>query len=82
MIPKMNQVIALENYQLQVTFDDGRKVIYDVTEDINTLPNYNLLKDIPNFFQQFNLDPSRTCISWNDEIDLPSDTIYEYGKVL
>lgn len=25
------------------------------------------------------LDSSKTCISWNEQIDLPSDTIYEYG---
>lgn len=23
---------------------------------------------------------SRTCVFWNDRIDLASDTIYEYGK--
>lgn len=26
------------------------------------------------------LDASRTVVFWNSEIDLPSDTIYEYGK--
>ena len=28
------------------------------------------------------LDTSRTCIYWNDRIDLPSDAIYEYGVVV
>ena len=82
MIPKIKVVVPLKNYQLHVIFDDGKEVIYDVTEDINSLPNYNLLKDLPGLFQQVQLDTSRTCIFWNDEIDLPSDTIYEYGKPL
>ena len=82
MIPKIKTVVALENYQLHVSFDDGRNVIYDVNDDINTLPNYNLLKETEYLFQQVKLDSSRTCVFWNDEIDLPSDTIYEYGKTL
>lgn len=82
MIPKIKSVVPLENYQLHVIFDDEKEVIYDVMEDIETLPNYNLLRDIKGFFQQVQLDVSRTCIFWNDEIDLPSDTIYEYGQSL
>lgn len=79
MIPKIKSVSTLDNYQLHVIFDDKKEVIYDVTEDIETLPNYHLLKDL---FPQVQLDASRTCVFWNDEIDLPSDTIYEYGKPL
>ena len=29
--------------------------------------------------EQVQLDESRTCVYWNDYINLPSDTIYEYG---
>lgn len=82
MIPKIKAVRPLEKFQLHIMFDDGKEVLYDVAEDIETLPNYNLLKEIPGLFQQVQLDASRTCIFWNDEIDLPSDTLYEYGKVL
>ena len=82
MIPKIKLVVPLKNYQLHVIFDDEKEVIYDVTEDIDTLPNYNMLKDLPGLFQQVQPDTSRTCVFGNDEIDLPSDTIYEYGKPL
>jgi len=33
-------------------------------------------------WKQFSLDESRTCVYWNDRIDLPSDSIYEYGKII
>lgn len=79
MIPKIKSIKPLKDYHLYVVFDDGKEVIYDVTEDINTLPNYNLLKELQGFFKTVQLDSSRTCVFWNDEIDLPSDTIYEYG---
>lgn len=67
---------------LEVVFDDGKKCIYNVEEDINQIKSYENLRDIPGLFQQVRLDTSRTCVYWNDRIDLPSDTIYEYGKVV
>ena len=82
MIPKIKSVSTLDNYQLHVIFDDTKEVIYDVTADIETLPNYHLLKNQKDLFSQVQLDASRTCVFWTNEIDLPSDTIYEYGKTL
>ncbi|MBQ6342746.1 MAG: DUF2442 domain-containing protein [Anaerolineaceae bacterium] len=78
MIPRINLLKPIQDYQLLVRFDDGKQVIYDVKEDMN-LPGYRALRDIQGLFQQVQLDESRTCIYWNDEIDLPSDTVYDYG---
>ena len=69
------------NLLLAVEFDDGHKVIYDVKEDIETLPTFRPLMDVYGLFRQAQLDSSRTCIYWNDEIDLASDSVYEYGTV-
>ena len=82
MIPRIRIVKPMENYALQVAFDDGKNVLYDVNEDIDTLPGYDDLKNIHGLFEQVQLDASRTCVFWNDDIGLPSDAIYEYGKVL
>ena len=54
--------------------------IYDVKEDIDTIPAFKQLQSIHGLFQNVQLDQSRTCVYWNDEVDLPSDAIYEYGK--
>ncbi|MBR3405270.1 MAG: hypothetical protein IKG91_08265, partial [Firmicutes bacterium] len=62
--------------------DDGKRVLYDVAEDIREIPSYGLLEDVPGLFQQAQLDQSRTCVYWNEDIDLPSDAIYEYGITL
>lgn len=70
----------LPDYKLAVTFDDGKSVIYDVNEDIEQIPSYQDLKSVYGLFNQVMLDQSRTCVYWNDFIDLPSDAIYEYGK--
>lgn len=72
-------VEALPDYRLFVRFDDGRAVTYDMNDDMNTLPGYSALRDIPGLFKAAQLDESRTCVFWNEYIDLPSDAIYEYG---
>lgn len=80
MIIRIKQFKPIENYCLDVTFDGGKRVIYDMKDDIETLPGYSELKKVWGLFPQARLDESRTCIYWNDEIDLPSDEIFEYGR--
>ena len=79
MIQRISAVTPLSDYRLSVCFDDGKRVIYDVKEDMH-LPGYNALRDVYGLFQQGQLDKSRTCVLWNEDIDLPSDAIYQYGK--
>ena len=81
MIPRIIDIKPLPDYLLSVSFDDGKRVLYDVKEDM-ALPGYDQLRTVTGLFQSVQLDQSRTCVYWNDEIDLPSDTIYEYGKAL
>ena len=79
MIPRIKRLLILDDYELFVEFDDGYKVKYDVKDDIKTLPTFPALVDVYGLFNQAQLDSSRTCVYWNDEIDLASDSIYEYG---
>lgn len=79
MIPRINHLKPLPGYKLDVSFDDGRRVIYDVKEDMG-LPGYSALRDVFGLFEQVQLDESRTCVFWNDYIDLPSHALYEYGR--
>ena len=80
MIPRIEFIKPLPGYLLSVRFDDGKAVIYDVKEDIRTIKCFGDLVSIQGLFNHFQLDQSRTCVSWTDTIDLPSDIIYEYGK--
>jgi hypothetical protein len=80
MIPRIKKLTVLDDYMLHVVFDDGHKVMYDVKDDIKALPSFRDLTDVFGLFKQAQLDDSRTCVYWNDKIDLASDSIYEYGK--
>lgn len=79
MIRRIRTAQPLPDFLLSVSFDDGKRVVYDVKEDMG-LPGYIALRDVRGLFEQVQLDPSRTCVYWNSEIDLPSDAIYEYGR--
>ena len=79
-ILKRKMVNVIQNFCLRVSFDDDKECLYDVNEDMETLQGYDDLKYIHGLHEQVQLYESRTCVFWNDYIDLSSDTIYEYSK--
>lgn len=82
MIPRIKHIETLDDYKLLITFDDGLVVCYDVREDIDAVEDFKSLETVVGLWQQVKLDSSRTCVYWNDRIDIASDTIYEYGKLV
>lgn len=82
MICRIAKLRTQPDLKLRVSFDDGRTVVYDVADDVASLPSFAPLAEVEGLFMQAALDPSRTCVFWNDEIDLPSDIIYEYGEAV
>lgn len=73
----------MDGYQFSGLFDDGKKVVYNMAEDIDTISAFSAfgdLRSVDGLWPQVQLDKSRTVVYWNDWIDLPSDTIYEYGR--
>lgn len=80
MIQRIKSIKPLPDYILSIVFDDGKRVLYDVKEDMH-LPGYDALRNVTGLFQQVQLDQSRTCVFWTEDIDLPSDILYEYGHM-
>ena len=80
MIPRIKTILPQKNYKLFVVFDSGEKIVYDVSEDIEQIPDFSVLKTEYGLFENLQLDESRTCVYWSDRVDLPSDTLLEYGK--
>jgi hypothetical protein len=79
MMPRIKELKPLDDYLLQVIFDDGKEVLYDVKDDIGSIAQFADLENVYGLFWHVRVDESRTCVYWSDEIDLPSDTIYESG---
>lgn len=80
MIPRIKEVVPQEDFKLMITIDSGEKVIYNVEDDIEDLAEFSVLKTEYGLFKNFEFDESRTVIYWNDWVDLPSDTLLEYGS--
>ena len=79
MFHKVNNVSPLDNYQLSVHFWDGITKIYDVKPLFKIWPIFNQLKE-NNLFNEVKVDIGGYGISWNDEIDLSCDELWQNGK--
>lgn len=79
MIPRIKSILPLPDYVLQVSFDSGEVVLYDVKDDIRILNDFKVLETEYGLFQNAQIDSSRTCVYWSDRVDIASDTILEYG---
>ncbi len=62
MIPRIKEMKPTENYKLDVVFDHGDHVIYDVEEYIKIIPEFAALVEQPGLFENAQLDESRTCV--------------------
>ena len=81
MFHKISNVKPLQNMLLFVEFRDGTEVIYNAEK----LPAVNeLFNDLKNneIFSQVKVDIGGYGISWNDDLDLAGEEIWENGTVI
>lgn len=79
MFHKVKTVSPLPDYQLLVIFSEGVTKRYDVKPLFQTLPVFLDLQNIPFLFEQVVVDASGYGISWNDDLDLACDELWENG---
>ena len=80
MIPKINKATLVGDFKINVSFDDGKMVVYDLMSDIEQTPYFHLLQEQDGLLEQMKVERYR--IYWNDLVDLPSDILYEYGETI
>jgi len=79
----MNIIMAiktLEEMKLLITFRDGIKKIYDVRKLYEELPQFSVLEDDRKMFERVRVDVGGYGISWNDELDLAAEELWENGE--
>lgn len=72
----------LEGVALEVTFQDGKVVRYDMSKMFSKYPQLKELKTNRELFESGHLDPGGFGIIWNDELDFDAMSIYEEGEVV
>lgn len=63
MLPRIRAVKVLPDFFLQIVFDDGRAVLYDVKEDMEQIESYRELRTIHALFDQVRLAKAEPACS-------------------
>ncbi len=79
MYRKIKSVKPLNNLKLSAVFQDGTEKEYNVGMLSSVFPQFKEFETNPELFAEVKVDAGGYGISWNDELDLSSDEIWESG---
>jgi len=77
-IPRIKEVIPMNDLLLLVKFDDDTSKQYDVKPLLAKYPVFQALKN-PELFKKVAVDCGGFGIAWNEEIDLSEYEIWNNG---
>ena len=79
MFHKIKSVSTLPGRKLCVQFSEGVTKVYDMEQLAEKLPVFKPLLQNPEEFSAVEADPGGYGISWNDDLDLSCDELWENG---
>lgn len=79
MMHRIKSVKALENLTISVVFQNGVEKTYDIRMLYPQLPQFKIFETDLELFYQVNVDVGGHGLSWNDDLDLYAEDIWEYG---
>ncbi len=82
MFHKIKTITPKDNYILSAVFQDGTTKEYDIKPLFAEISAFKDLEAINGLFKQVRVDMGGYGISWNDDIDLSADEIWEHGEVV
>ena len=72
----------LEDVTIEMTFQDGKVVRYDMSKMFAKYPQLEELRRNRKLFESGHLDVGGFAIIWNDDLDFDASSIYEDGEVV
>lgn len=81
MFHKIKKVLPKENLIIEVEFENKIKKEYDIQKIINKWKVFKKLEN-DNLFKKVKVDIGGYGISWNEDIDLSCEEIWENGKII
>lgn len=82
MFHKVNAVSPLPDHRLLIHFADGTAKEYDMKPLLRDMPIFAPLETTPSLFEQVIADQGGYGISWNDDIDLDCNELWENGTAV
>ena len=77
MFHRIRSVTPLQDYRLSVQFVEGVTKQYDLKALFDKFPMFNI---DDNLFREVKVDVGGYGISWNDDLDLSCDELWEHGE--
>jgi hypothetical protein len=71
----VTEMLILDGYKLQLTFDDGKSGVLDCKPFIDKGGVFSKLRD-PEFFKSVKINDELGVLTWDDEIDIAPETVY------
>ena len=75
MVPDVISAKYIENYKIEVSFDDGKKGIIDFSSYLEKGGVFERFKNLE-FFKKFAVNEELGIITWRDELDVAPETLY------
>ena len=79
MTHRIKSVQPLENFVLLAVFQNGVEKKYDIDRLYPVFPQFKAFENVPELFNQVKVDAGGYGVSWNDELDLDAEDIWEDG---
>jgi hypothetical protein len=79
MFHKVKSVKSLENYILEIVFQNNIIKYYDVSNLFEKWNVFKNLETVNGLFNQVKVDKGGYGISWNEDIDLSCDELWNNG---
>lgn len=79
MFYKVESVKSLENYILELVFENKKTKYYDVSKLFEKWEVFKKLKNQKGLFEQVKVDIGGYGIYWDEEIDLSCNELWENG---
>ena len=77
-----NKVKFLEGVVVELTFQDGKIIQYDLSQLFSKYPQFKELLSNRALFENGKLDPGGYGVIWNDQLDIDSTAIYYDGVLV
>ena len=82
MIHKIQSVIPKDNLIVEAIFFNGAIVHYDVKQLFTLFPQFQVLLKQPDVYRAVKVDQGGYGISWNDDLDIDANSIWENGILI
>lgn len=79
---RATSVNFLDDVVLEMTFQDGKVVRFDMSTMFLKFPQLEELRRNRKLFESGHLDPGGFGVIWNDELDFEATSIYDDGEVV